>query len=299
MKNKKTLRVVWIALAVAAVAAAVGVAAWFLTRPAIPDPYAAACEAVDGLPSLPDPVTLGVLGQGEVDGARFGVSGNLNLQADENGLALSLTDFTLGYEEGSTDIEVYITREAAALRLPGLTGEAWCGVDLAEELKVQASKAVDAELVDWYFGGGELEEVQQTVDELCAELARVHDLSFADEIKEMKDLLADAPTTVEKVDDGFVLTFDKTAESDKVSPPVIFHLDAGKRMTSMEFGLAAGGRFLLDLGDPVEPSPRLELEWGEGNHLELAFTIAEGEAVVMPEFENAFSLLGLLAAAGK
>lgn len=299
MKNKKTLRVVWIALAVAAVAAAVGVAAWFLTRPAIPDPYAAACEALDGLPSLPDPATLGVLGQGEVDGARFGVSGNLNLQADENGLALSLTDFTLGYEEGSTDAEVYINKDAAALRLPGLTGEAWYGVDFAEGLKVQASKAVDAELVDWYFGGGELEEVQQIVDELCAELARVHDLSFADEIREIKDLLADAPATAEKVDDGFVLTFDKTAESDRVLPPVIFHLDAGKRMTSLEFGLAAGGHFLLDLGDPVEPSPRLELEWGEGNHLELAFTIAEGEAVAMPEFENAFSLLGLLAAAGK
>lgn len=299
MKNKKTLRVVWIALAAVAVAAAVGVAAWFLTRPAIPDPYAAACEALDGLPSLPDPATLGVLGQGEVDGARFGVSGNLNLQADENGLALSLTDFTLGYEEGSTDAEVYINKDAAALRLPGLTGEAWYGVDFAEGLKVQASKAVDAELVDWYFGGGELEEVQQIVDELCAELARVHDLSFADEIREIKDLLADAPATAEKVDDGFVLTFDKTAESDRVLPPVIFHLDAGKRMTSLEFGLAAGGHFLLDLGDPVEPSPRLELEWGEGNHLELAFTIAEGEAVAMPEFENAFSLLGLLAAAGK
>lgn len=299
MKNKKTLRVVWIALAVAAVAAAVGVAAWFLTRPAIPDPYAAACEAVDGLPSLPDPVTLGVLGQGEVDGARFGVSGNLNLQADENGLALSLTDFTLGYEEGSTDAEVYINKDAAALRLPGLTGEAWYGVDFAEGLKVQASKAVDAELVDWYFGGGELEEVQQIVDELCAELARVHDLSFADEIREIKDLLADAPATAEKVDDGFVLTFDKTAESDRVLPPVIFHLDAGKRMTSLEFGLAVGGHFLLDLGDPVEPSPRLELEWGEGNHLELAFTISEGMPVEMPVFENAFSLLGLLAAAGK
>lgn len=288
-----------VVIAVVVVAAVIGAAVFFLTRPAIPDPYAAACEAVDGLPSLPDPVTLGVLGQGEVDGARFGVSGNLNLRADGDGLALSLTDFTLGYEEGSTDAEVYINKDAAALRLPGLTGEAWYGVDLAEELKVQASKAIDEELVDWYFAGEELEEAQQTVDELRAELARVHDLSFADEIREIKDLLADAPATVEKVDDGFVLTFDKTAESDKVSPPVIFHLDAGKRMTSMEFGLAAGGHFLLDLGDPVEPSPRLELEWGEGNHLELAFTIAEGEAVVMPEFENAFSLLSLLAAAGK
>lgn len=296
MKNKKTLRVVWIALAVAAVSAAVGAAAWFLTRPAIPDPYAAACEALDGLPSLPDPATLGVLGQGEVDGTRFGVSGNLNLQADENGLALSLTDFTLADEDGSTDLEVNINKEAAALRLPGLTGEKWYGVDLTKELRAQAVETVGEELADWYFADGKLEEVQQIVDDLCAELARVHDLSFADEIREIKDLLADAPATAEKVDDGFVLTFDKTAESDRVSPPVIFHLDAGKRLTSLEFGLAAGGHFLLDLGDPVEPSPRLELEWGEGNSLELAFTVAEGTPVEMPAFENAFSLLGLLAA---
>lgn len=293
-KRRSWLIPVVVAVIVAAVA--IGAAVYFLTRPAISDPYAAAREAVDGLPVLPNPVTLGVLGQGEVDGVHFGVSGNLNLQVDEDGLALSLTDFTLGYEEGSTDLEVALNQEAAAIRLPGVLGEGWYGVDLTRDLRAQAVETAGEELTDWYFADGKLEEVQQTVDDLCAELAQVHDLGFADEIKEMKALLADAPATVEKVDDGFVLTFDKTAESDRVSPPVIFHLDAEKRMTSLEFGLAAGGHFLLDLGDPAEPSPRLELEWGEGNSLELAFTVAEGEAVAMPEFENAFSLLAILAA---
>lgn len=284
-------------IAAVVAAAAIGAAVYFLTRPAISDPYAAAREAVDGLPALPNPVTLGVLGQGEVDGVHFGVSGNLNLQADEDGLALALTDFTLGYEEGSTDLEVYINKNAAAIRLPDVLGEGWYGVDLTRDLRAQAVETAGEELTDWYFADGKLEEVQQTADDLCAELAQVHDLGFADEIKEMKALLADAPATVEKVDDGFVLTFDKTAESDRVSSPVIFHLDEEKRMTSLEFGLAAGGHFLLDLGDPAEPSPRLELEWGESNSLELAFTVAEGTPVVMRSFENAFSLLAILAAA--
>lgn len=292
MGTKKPRRwLVPVIAAVVAVAVLVGVAAFFLTRPAIPDPYAAACEALDGLPPLGSPASLGVLGQGEVEGVRFGVSGNLNLQADEGGLALSLTDFTFADEEGSTDLEVYINKECGAVRLPETTGETWYGIDFLEGLKVQASKVMDPELVDWYFDADQLEEARQAIDDLRAELAQVHALSFADEIKEMKDLLADAPATAEKVDDGFVLTFDKTAESDRVSPPVIFHLDAEKRMTSLEFSLAAGGRFLLDLGDPAEPSPRLELDWGEDNSLELAFTIAAGLPLTPPDFENAFSLL--------
>lgn len=120
----------WFLLAVIAVVAAViGGVVFFLTRPAISDPYATACAAVDSLQPLPNPVTLGVLGQGEVNGTRFGVSGNLNLQADGDGLALSLTDFTLGYEEGSTDVEVYINQEAAAFRLPEMS-QTWYGIDL-------------------------------------------------------------------------------------------------------------------------------------------------------------------------
>lgn len=311
-----------VVIAVVAVAAVIGAAVFFLTRPAIPDPYAAASEAVDGLPSLPDPVTLGVLGQGEVDGARFGVSGNLNLQADENGLALSLTDFTLGYEEGSADAEVYINKDAAAVRLPGLTGEAWYGVDFAEGLKVQAAKVIDEELVDWYFTADALEELRETIDDLRVDLGSVHDLDCSEETDWLKRAIADLPAEVEKTENGFDLTFDATghtvlttADLPHVYAPlggmptdapristILFHLDPQKRLTALELAFEADGEqgnCLLDLGDPEEPSPRLELQWGESNSLELAFTVAEGEAVVTPEFENAFSLLALPAAAGE
>lgn len=307
-------------IAAVVVVVAIGAAVFFLTRPVIPDPYAAAREAVDGLPSLPNPATLGVLGQGEVDGTHFGVSGNLNLQADEGGLALSLTDFTLGYEEGSTDLEVYINKNAAAIRLPGLTGEAWYGIAFLEGLQVQADRVIDQALLDWYFKAGQLEELRQTIDDLRVDLGSVHDLDGSEETDWLKRAIADLPAEAKKTESGFELTFDATgrtvltaADLPSVYAPlgqmptdaprittILLRLDPQKRLTALELAFEQGGAqgsCLLDLGDPAEPSPRLELEWGEGNRLELAFTVAEGEAVVMPEFENAFSLLAILAAA--
>lgn len=320
MMEEKKKRSWLVPVAVAVIVAAVmGAAVYFFTRPAIPDPYAAAREAVDGLPSLPNPVTLGVLGQGEVDGTRFGVSGNLNLQADGDGLALSLTDFTLGYEEGSTDLEVYINREATALRLPE-TSQTWYGINFLEGLKVQAMKAVDEEVVDWYFTADALQELRETIDDLRVDLRGVHDLDGSEETDWLKRAVADLPAEVEKTENGFALTFDATgrtvltvADLPHVYAPlggmptgapqiatILLRLDPQKRLTALELAFEADGEqgnCLLDLGDPDEPSPRLELEWGESNSLELAFTVEEGEAVVMPEFENAFSLLSLLATA--
>lgn len=279
-------------LAGVAVVAAIGVAAFFLIRPAIPDPYAAACEALDGLPPLGSPAALGVLGQGEVDGARFGVSGNLNLQADGSGLALSLTDFTLANEEGATDLEVYINKDCAAVHLPGLTGETWYGIDFQEGLKVQAAKVIDAELVDWYFTAEQLEEAQGAIDELRAALGEVHGLDASDVIGELKESLRYASATIEKAEDGFVLTFDKLADQGAITSPAVLRLDAGKRLVSLEMTYREVD-CLLDLGDPDDPSPRLELEWGENreNSLELAFTISAGLPLTPPQFENAFALL--------
>lgn len=305
----------WLALAAAALvlAALIGAAVWF-SRPAIPDPYAAAREAVDGLGPLPNPVTLGVLGQGELDGGvGFGVSGNLSLQADAGGLALALTDFTIGYEEGSTDIEVNINKDAAAFRLPE-TSETWYGISFLEGLKVQAAKAVDEELVDWYFTAEQLEEARRTIDDLRVDLGSIHDLDGSEETDWLKRAIADLPAQVEKTENGFELTFDATghtvltaADLPHVYAPlggmttgapqistIILRLDGQKRLVGLEFAFEMDGKqgnCLLDLGDPEEPSPRLELEWGEGNSLELAFTVSEGAAVVMPEFENAFGLL--------
>lgn len=279
-------------LAGVAAVAVIGVAAFFLTRPAIPDPYAAACEALDDLPPLGSPAALGVLGQGEVDGARFGVSGNLNLQADGSGLALSLTDFTLANEEGATDLEVYINKDCAAVRLPGLTGETWYGIDFLEGLKVQAAKVIDEELVDWYFTAEQLEEAQGAIDGLRAALGEVYGLDFSDVIGELKESLRYASATVEKAEDGFVLTFDKLADQGAITSPAVLRLDAGKRLVSLEITYRQVG-CLLDLGDRSEPSPRLELEWGEDreNSLELAFTISAGLPLTPPQFENAFALL--------
>lgn len=309
----------WFLLAVIAVVAAViGGVVFFLTRPAISDPYATACAAVDSLQPLPNPVTLGVLGQGEVNGTRFGVSGNLNLQADGDGLALSLTDFTLGYEEGSTDVEVYINQEAAAFRLPEMS-QTWYGIDLLEGLKVQAAKVIDEELVDWYFTADAMEELRATIDCLRVDLGSVHDLNCDQETEWLKRAIADLPAEVKKTENGFDLTFDATghrilSETDlpHVYAPlgmptdapqittILLRLDSQKRLTALEFAFdmdGGQGNCLLDLGDPEEPTPRLELQWGEdkSNSLELAFTVEEGEGVVMRSFENAFSLLKQLA----
>lgn len=291
-EQKKRPWLVPVVIAAVAVAVAVVVAAFFLTRPAIPDPYAAACEALDGLPPLGSPAALGVLGQGEVDGARFGVSGNLNLQADQSGLALSLTDFTLADEEGATDLEVYINRDCAAVRLPGLTGETWYGIDFQEGLKVQAAKVIDEELVDWYFTAEQLEEAQGAIDGLRAALGEVHGLDVSDVAGELKEALSQGTASVQNEEDGFVLTFDKLADQGAITSPAVLRLDAGKRLVSLEMTYREVD-CLLDLGDPDDPSPRLELEWGEDgkNSLELAFTVSAGLPLTRPQFENAFALL--------
>lgn len=315
MKDKKTL---WIALIVAAVviAAVAGVLIWRGSN-ALPDPNEAAVQALDSLGELPNPATLGVLGQGEVDGVRFGVSGNLNLQADGDGLALSLTDFTLADEEGSTDIEVNINKDAAALRLPGTLGETWYGVDLTRDLNAQAVEAAGEALTVWYFAEGELEENQETADELTAALAEVETLGLSEADRAvMKDfLVAQDPAIMRDGEGGgYHLTILASPEDtnglletlglprisldEPENVNILCTLDKAERLVSVEV-TADGFSALLDLGDPAEPSPRLELTWGENgaNSLELAFTVAPGEAVVMPEFENAFALLSVLAAA--
>lgn len=305
-------------LAVAAVAVVVGLAVYFSAQNAPPDPYTAACEAVDSFPSLPNPATLGVLGQGEVDGARFGVSGNLNLQTDGDGLSLSLTDFTLADEDGSTDIEVNINKDAAAVRLPGMLGEGWYGVDLTKPLKTQAAQAAGEELADWYLTADALEEAQTAVDELRAALAQTVELGLSEADRTaVKDFIAAQDPAIMRDSEGggYHLTILASAEdtnslletlglpqmslADPAQPldepenvDIFCTLDKAERLVSVEV-TSDDFSALLDLGDPDDPSPRLELEWGENreNSLELAFTIAEGEAVAMRSFENAFGLL--------
>lgn len=322
IEKKKHLWLIPAAVAVAVVAIVIGVAVYFSAQNALPDPREAAFEAVDSVSTLPNPATLGVLGQGEVDGAHFGVSGNLNLQADDDGLALSLTDFTLGYEEGSTDAEVYINKEAAALRLPGMLGETWYGIDLTKELKTQAVEAAGEELVDWYFADGKLEETQEDAAALRAELAEVRELGLSEADRAaLKDFVEANGAALWQEGSGYGLSVTAGAEdmnalldtlglpkmelSSSLTPleepgDVLINcdLDLKRRLTAIEV-TADQFRFSLELGDPDEPTPRLEVQWGENkaNSLELAFTIGEGQAVVMPAFENAFGLLGRLAAA--
>lgn len=300
-----------------AVVAAVMICAITGNKP-LPDPREAWESAVDSLPPLPDPVTLGVLGQGEVDGERFGVSGNLNLQTGEGGLELSLTDFTLGYEEGSTDLEVYINSEAAAVRIPELLGNTWYGVDLKRDLEAQAAEAAGEELVSWYFDEGQLSEAQAAVSKLRTALIKVRELGLSDaERAALKDL--GSAVALWQVDGGYELSITLSAEGlnallEKLGLPqrelsssltpleepgnayIQCSLDQQQRLTALEL-TADDLRFSLELGDPDEPTPRLELQWGENkvNSLELAFTVSEGGAFTAPKYKSAFDLLNLLA----
>lgn len=284
----------------------------------LPTPREALEKAVDSLEPLPDPVTLGVLGQGEMDGERFGVSGNLNLQTDKDGLELSLTDFTLGYEEGSSDLEVYINRDTAAAKLPDLTGETWYGVDLSRDLEAQAIETAGEELVDWYFDEGQLSEAQAAMSKLRTALIKVRELGLSDEERSALRQTGHALSLVQ-VDGGYTLSIAVNEEGlntllgelglpqrelpSPLPPPeeqkiitIDCSLDLKQRLTAIEV-TADDVQCYLDLGDPDEPTPRLELQWGENkaNSLELAFTISEGTALTAPKFHSAFDLLNLLA----
>lgn len=287
-----------------------------VTRPKpLPTPHEAMRKAVDSLEPLPDPVTLGVLGQGEMGGERFGVSGNLNLQTGKNGLELSLTDFTLGYEEGSTDLEVYINGEVAAVHIPELLGDTWYGVDFMKGLKVQATEVVSEELVDWYFDDGQLEEARAAIDELRAQLVGVHEIGL-DSVDTMRlqtffqqlsgetvrtengyDLhFTASPPQVNTLLDptGQIKLFTTQSELSQVVD-ITAHVDERQRLLGTDV-TCDSFTLLFDLGDPDEPTPRLELRWGESkaNSLELAFTVSEGTAFTAPKFTNAFDLLNLL-----
>lgn len=299
-----------------AVVAAAMIGAVTRAKP-LPTPREALEKAVDSLEPLPDPVTIGVLGQGKMDGERFGVSGNLNLQTDKDGLALSLTDFTLGYEEGSTDLEVYINSEAAAVRIPELLGETWYGVDLSRDLEAQAIEAAGEELVDWYFSDGELSEAQATMSKLRTALIKVRELGLSDGERSALRQTGHALSLVQ-VDGGYTLSIAVNEsglntllgelglpQRELPSPlpppeeqkiiPIDCSLDLDQRLTALDI-TADGFQCYLDLGDPDEPTPRLELQWGENqaNSLELAFTISDGTPLTAPKFHSAFDLLNLL-----
>lgn len=319
MEKKKQPR--WLILAAVVVGVCIGGAVLRLSGP--PDPHKALATALDGAPSPESPASLGVLGQGEIDGTRFGVSGNLDLQADGDGLALSLSDFTLADEEGSTDVEVYINKDQAAFRLPGLLGEEWYGVDLSTPLADQAVEALGADLADWYFKDKALEQAQSAADEVRAALAEIRQLGLSEgEMGSLKAFFARLEGVSRRLEsgEGYVLQFAATAEQVEhllndynwrvpynTSEPApadsllltpqdtlfTFHVDKKKRLTYAAVTAAEGEEpfFALDLGDPEEPSPRLELNWGDGNVLELAFTVSPGEALTAPDWINIFGLV--------
>lgn len=331
MMEKKKLS--WWMLLVA-VAAGVCIGGAILRLNAPPDPHkalaAALAAALDGASFPESPASLGVLGQGEIDGTRFGVSGNLNLQADEDGLALSLSDFTLADEDGSTDIEVYINKDAAALRLPGMTGEEWYGVDLSKPLRAQAVEAVGEELAEWYFGDEALEQAQSAADEARAGLAEIRKLGLSEgEIGSLKAFFARLEGVSRRLEsgEGYLLQFSATAEQVEqllndynwrvpynTSEPApadsmlltpqdtvfTFHVDKNDRLTYVAVTTDDRLFLALDLGDPEEPTPRLELNWGEDgeNSLELAFTLSAGQPLAAPDYIDAFGLVAALAADG-
>lgn len=295
--------------------AVVAVIAFVATRPApLPDPYEAMNKALDGLTGLPNPATLGVLGQGKTAGEPFAVSGNLNLQADEDGMEVFLTDFTIGHEENSSELEVYINRDTMAVRDPEM-GDAWYGVTLQEGLKAQAVQAVGEGLVDWYFANGALDGASSALDGLRGALVEVHDLTFSEMISDLRSDLAQLPAIIEKTESGFTVTFDVDGQplpgmSDDLAAfaevlfqdghgldgvtAIALRMDEEERLTALEL-TADSFFFLLEMGDPDEPTPRLEVQAGERNSVELAFTVAEGKGFTAPEYLNVFDLLNALA----
>lgn len=309
-KKKGRLRLLILIPAALLVAAALIVAAnWTAIRVAV-NPLWALKTGAEGVAELPQPLSLGFLGEVTAGETAVNCSGVLELQAEQRGLSLALRDCTFGTDADSVTLSAFLSPEVAAASIPHLTGgdEGWYGVSLGKPIADQAAGTA----YGWYFSKAQLEELQGAADQAREALESVKSLTGSPETAQAAvEFLAKANRSTERISGGYVLSFSETREENIRALCQGLELPEGllTGTVTVDFSLTSKGvlravsltsgnvDFFLELGEAPdeELAPRLEAEWldegGKEYGLTLALTVDRAEALTPPKFENAFTLL--------
>lgn len=281
---------------------------WTALRVAL-SPMWALENGIDRVMDPPQPMSLGFLGQVELGELGVNCSGVMGLQADKDGLRLMVEDCTLGTDEDSQTLSLYLSPQEVAAVVPALTGglEGWYGLRLDTPMVEQAAGTGGDPGYGWYFGDAQLATMQECADQARAALLEVTRLGLNDEEREaVTAFLEGCDKKVEHVDGEYLLHFTQSdaQETEKLSQALGLPRGLFSGAVELDFTLHQRGTlrsvdaksenlsFFLELGEypEREPTPRLEAQW-EGGSLTLALTVGWSRTLEAPEYQNAFSLL--------
>lgn len=266
---------------------------------------------------LPEPVSVGALGEVTWKGESKNLSGVANLETGDNGLKVKLENWTVGGQTGDAlDFSAYFSAQEVCASIPSLSGnDNWYGVRLDVPIQDQTAGTGGDPDYGWYFGETQIGTFQTAADQVREALTQATVLGLDEDQKAaLARYFQGCESKAEKREDGgWLLRFsgnDKDAAQlfDTLGIPDFlgiqetgtaeweFTLNAAGAVETMEL-TGARGEALLNLGaDPSqELTPQLDAQWtdenGLTNSVTLAFTIEEVDGVVCPQYQNAFSLL--------
>lgn len=299
-KKKGRLRLLILLPAVLLVAVILAVAANWRAIQVMVDPLGALKNGAQRVMELPQPLSLGFLGEVTVGETAVNCSGVLELQADREGLTLALRDCTAGTDEDSVSGSAYLSPQELAFQLPELMGEpgTWYGLDLTRP--VGESWPLDQE--------GTL---QNAVDQLREALSDVTSLTGDPATTQAaEDFLHQAKGSGTRTPGGYTLCFfeDDAQRVQELCRTLGLPEARLAGPVTVDFGLTEQGvlqrisvdswnlDMTLELGeDPAAGlTPRLEAQWlddkGEAWSLTLALTVDQAPELTPPDYQSLLSL---------
>lgn len=278
------------------------------------NPLWALKSAAERVMELPEPLSMGFLGEVTVGKLAVNCSGVVDAQTNAEGLTLSLEDCTVGSDEGGLTLSLYLSPREAAACVPALTGgdEGWYGVSLTQPIADQAAGTGGEAAYGWYFSQKQMDKLQEAADQTREALKGVKTLTGDREMtRAVRDFLTQAEASGTRTPGGYTLSFfeDDHQRIQALCQALELPEELLTGAVTVDFGLTKEGTLqriavdswnldiALELGEVPsrELTPRLEGQWLDGKGVEytltLALTVDRGQPLTPPEYQNAFSLL--------
>lgn len=263
---------------------------------------------------LPEPLSMGFLGEVTVGETAVNCSGAADAQANHEGLTLFLKDCTIGSDESDLTLSLYLSPREAAACVPTLTGgdEGWYGVSLTQPIADQAAGTGGEAAYGWYFSQKQMDKLQEAADQTREALKGVKSLTGDREMTQaVKDFLTQAEASGTRTPGGYTLSFfeDDHQRIQELCQALELPEELLTGPVTVDFGLTKEGALqrisvdswnldiALELGEVPSRAltPRLEAQWLDGKGVEysltLALTVDRASPLTPPEYQNAFSLL--------